>query len=386
MKRIVFNIYAVFLLIPLAFASEAQNINKFAFEFYKSMQGEQEGENLVFSPYYLYKVLGDLQFCLDGEISKQIGKVLQNSNADSSSGELEDNDVLKSATSLWLASSQALNTGFVKYSSETLALDIFGEDLQNAESLKEKIFAWAKSKPDILGKDCEMLRDISFSENLAAVLLSISSFDAKWKVPFDRRNTRAKTFFYGEDLSQKAEIDFMYRYSRDIAYEQTEKFQLAKVPYEGDKYSMVFIKPRPSGDLNTIDGDVFSNLLQILRDSEFTYGEIHLPKFSIKKSLDCISALKKMGIDFSRPVKAKFFSSDKSWLFLGKFFSSCLIELDEVSTKVKSVNYADFVWGGVSLNLNSPFMFFIVENESGAIIYMGKFCKPEASQIKDAKK
>lgn len=71
---------------------------------------------------------------------------------------------------------------------------------------------------------------------------------------------------------------------------------------------------------------------------------------------------------------------------MGKFFNTSLIELDEVSTKVKSVNYADFVWGGVSLNLNSPFMFFIVENESGAIIYMGKFCKPEASQIKDAKK
>lgn len=376
MKKILLNICAMLAFVTPSVANEAQNINRFAFDFYKSMQTECGGENVLFSPYYIYKTLGDLQFCTEGELSKQIAKVLQNSNGIGSSGKLEDKDVLKSATSLWLESSQPLNEGFAKYSSEKLALDVFSENLKNAESLKEKIFAWAKSKPEILGKDCDMLGAVNFSENLGAVLLSISSFDAKWKVPFDKTKTRAGTFFYGKDLSESAKIDFMWRLSDDIAYADTEKFQFARIPYEGEKYSMVLVKARKGGDLDSIGRSDFDNFLQLLRDTRFTYGKIYLPKFSIKKPLDCASILKKMGLDFSQPAKARFFQSDKTTLLLGKFFTSCLMEVDEVSTKVKSLNSADMPFGVANLNLNSPFMFFIVENESDAIIYMGKFCKP----------
>lgn len=359
-----------------SFANEARNINRFAFDFYKSMQSEVGGENVLFSPYYIYKTLGDLQFCAEGGFKEQIGKVLQNSGGGASLDEFEDKELLKSASSLWVAASEPLNDGFVKYSSEKLALDVFSENLQDADSLRAKILDWAKSKPQILGKDCDMLGAVNFSENLGAVLLSISSFDAKWKVPFDKRKTREGTFFYGKDLSESAKIDFMWRFSNDIAYADTENFQFARIPYEGEKYSMVVVKARKGGDLDSIGQGEFDNFLKMLRDTRFTYGKIYLPKFSIKKPLDCASILKKMGLDFSQPAKARFFQSDKSSLLLGKFFTSCLMEVDEVSTKVKSLNSADMPFGVANLNLNSPFMFFIVESESGAIIYMGKFCKP----------
>ena len=197
MKKILLNICAMLAFVTPSFANEAQNINRFAFDFYKSMQTECGGENVLFSPYYIYKTLSDLQFCAEGGFKEQISKVLQNSGGGAPLDKFEDSNVLKSASSLWVEGSEPLNEGFVKYSSEKLALDVFSENLQNAESLKEKIFAWAKSKPEILGKDCDMLGAVNFSENLGAVLLSISSFDAKWKVPFDKTKTRAGTFFYG---------------------------------------------------------------------------------------------------------------------------------------------------------------------------------------------
>ena len=52
-----------------AIAHDAQKINKLAFDLYKSVHSEIKGENLVLSPYYLYRILGDLQFCFEGDLS-----------------------------------------------------------------------------------------------------------------------------------------------------------------------------------------------------------------------------------------------------------------------------------------------------------------------------
>ena len=397
MKKILLYICAVFVFVPLALASEAQKINKLAFDLYKSMQSEGEGENLVFSPYYLYRILGDLQFCFEGDLSEQIGKVLQNSGVDNRDflKSLENKDYLKSASSLWANSGKALNKEFLKDASEKIGLEVFCENLKNREPLKEKIRTWVNSRSDILGDDCDtvansMLQKINLSDETAALLMSISGFDAEWKVRFDKEETELGTFHYGENLSEKGEVYFMQREGADISLTSGEHFDFALIPYKGKSYSMVFAKPKGNVNLSELTQEEFEKSLLELCEQQAkgkSNKKIYLPKFDIKNSINYASLLKKLGIDISGFYESKIYLGKDKKLKIDQFLDFTHIVVDELSTKVRNMEVImTFFCTPEVLKLDEPFMFFIVENESGAIIYMGKFCKPEASQIKDAKK
>ena len=382
MKKILLYICAVFVLVPLAFASEAQKINKLAFDLYKSMQSEGEGENLVFSPYYLYKILGDLQFCFEGDLREQIAKVLQNSSADNRDflKSLENKNYLKSTSALWLDSAKALDNDFLKVVSKKLGLEVLPESFADMILLKEKIRAWVKSKADIYAGKESLIESMDFSPE-GALLLSVSKFESEWETPFNKSETKLGTFIYGKDLSQTAKIDFMHRKGRKIAYASNERFQFGSLNYAGGKYSVIFAKARLGTDIDSLSQVDFEEMQKGLTKSEGEV-EIYLPKFAFKSTLGYIPTLKKLGLDFSKPCKSKLFLSSDALLYIDNFLSDTLIEIDEKSTKVVSETVFTSAYGSGSpefapvLNLNEPFMFFIVENKSGAIIYMGKFCNP----------
>lgn len=394
MKKILLYICAVFVLVPLAFASEAQKINKLAFDLYRSMHSESEGENLVFSPYYLYKILGDLQFCFEGDLSEQIAKVLQNSGADNRNflKSLENKNYLKSASSLWANSGKALNKEFLKDASEKIGLEVLCENLQDADPLKEKIFAWVNSRSDILGDDCDtvansMLQKINLSDETAALLMSISGFDADWEVRFDKEETELGTFHYGENLSEKGEVYFMQREGADISLTSGEHFDFASIPYKGKSYSMVFARPKRNVVLSDLTQEEFEKSLLELGEQQAkgkSNKKIYLPKFDIKNSINYVSLLKKLGIDISGFYESKIYLGKDKKLKIDQFLDFTHIVVDELSTKVRNMEVIMTVFCTPEvLKLDEPFMFFIVENKSGAIIYMGRFCKPQTMEKKN---
>ena len=373
---------------------EAQKVNKLAFDLYKSVQAEGEGENLVFSPYYLYRILGDLQFCSEGDLSEQIGKVLQNSGADNREflKSLENKDYLKSASSLWANSSRELNKKFLKDASEKIGLEVLCENWKNEEPLREKIFAWVNSRSDILGDDCDilvnaMLQNLNLSDESAAVLMSISGFDADWKVPFDKEETKLGTFHYGENLSEKGEVYFMQREGADISLTSGEHFDFALIPYKGKSYSMVFAKPKGNVNLSELTQEEFEKSLLELGEQQAkgkSNSKIYLPKFDIKISINYASFLKNLGIDIYSFNESKIYLGKDKNLKIEQFLDFTHIVVDELSTKVRNMEVVVMYFCTPEvLRLDEPFMFFIVENKSGAIIYMGRFCKPQTMKKKN---
>ena len=370
---------------PCAIANEAQKINKLAFDLYKSIRAEGEGENLVYSPYYLYRILGDLQFCFEGDLSEQIAKVLQNSAIDNREflKSLENKDYLKSASALWIDSAKALDSDFLKLVSEKLALEVLPENFIDKSLLRGKIRAWVKSKADIYAGKESLIESMDFNPDMGALLLSVSKFESDWETPFNKSETKLGTFIYGEKLSQTAKINFMHRKGGDIAYASNERFQFGALNYAGGKYSIIFAKAKQGADVDSLSQADFEEMQKELTKSEGEV-EIYLPKFTFKSTLEYVPSLKKLGLDLDRFHKTKLYLANDAMLRIDNFLSDTRIEMDEKSTRVVNEIIVSSLYGiGDSLpkpapvlNLNEPFMFFIVENESGAIIHMGKFCNP----------
>ena len=188
----------------------------------------------------------------------------------------------------------------------------------------------------------------------------------------------------GENLSEKGEVYFMQREGADISLTSGEHFDFALIPYKGKSYSMVFAKPKRNVALSDLTQGEFEKSLLELEEQQakpMSNSKIYLPKFYIQISINYASFLKNLGIDLYGFNESKIYLGKDKNLKIEQFLDFTHIVVDELSTKVRHIEAIIQVFCTPKvLKLDEPFLFFIVENKSGAIIYMGRFCKPQAME------
>ena len=108
--------------------------------------------------------------------------------------------------------------------------------------------------------------------------------------------------------------------------------------------------------------------------------KLSLPKFKIESELSLKEAIMRMGYsemfsdkaDFSRMTSSKRIKIDN-------ILHKTLIEIDEEKTKAAALTEVYLLLIGeprkVEFNANHPFLFFIMDNRTKAILFMGRYVK-----------
>ncbi|WP_437747532.1 serpin family protein [Sorangium sp. So ce1504] len=163
-------------------------------------------------------------------------------------------------------------------------------------------------------------------------------------------------------------------------YGEGDGYAAVEMPYDGDELSMVLVLP---SDIEAFDEGLDSARLDgVLGSLEPRNVTIELPIFRVESTFDLIPPLKDMG------MTAAFGDADFSGidgqggLFISGVVHKAFVSVDEVGTEAAAATAVILDESGppepAAIRFDRPFFFFIRDNATSAILFVGRVADPSA--------
>ena len=369
-------------------------MDAFSADLYKNLAREQG--NLVLSPYSVGVALAMARAGAVGETQKQMDTVLHAALAiDLNAGfnaldqaltkrpgkfkvgdgtlELE----LATANRLWGEKDTAFEAAFL----DTLARD-YGAGMQvvdyktAAESARRTINDWVAFRTKDRIKD--LIPQGVLDAQTRLVLTNAIYLKASWLVPFNDAVRGSFHLANGSDV----QVDLMSR-NGNLAYGAGDGFQAVRLPYAGG-LSMVLIVPdasRLSSFERGLDGAALRRIASGLSSTQVI---LSMPKFSFRSQSQLKDALSELGMPLAFTDRADFSGMTKQEsLEIAAVIHQAFIAVDEKGTEAAAAtavvaSLTSAPQRQVELKIDRPFLFLIQDDETGAILFMGRVADPRA--------
>ena len=295
-------------------------------------------------------------------------------------GDLDGSTECLIANSLWTDPEGMIREDFIGKCQGIFDAQVFSQDL-SAPSVVPAVNSWVsehtnKMIPSILSKP--------FNENAALLLVNALYLKNTWETEFDPNNTYLRGFYH--QGSDKESMDFLNAGFVTFPYLQSETAQGAVLPYDDGRLAFFALMPEEGAELevwlNSLDGDAFTQLLESRRDTEFL--TLALPKFEAEWSGQLQDILSALGLDlaFDDTGLADFslLGDNPNGYFLSQVIHAAKIEVNEQGTEAAAATVVEAVGGsaappetGVTLIFDRPFLYGIVDLQTGVPLFLGTF-------------
>ncbi len=380
---------------------KAQNINlsrseqeildaqkDFSVNFFKSVYASEDAKkNILVSPLSMSMAFSMVANGAEGETLAEITRALG-----FSSGELEEvNNLNKTllrrlpsmdsgttvaiANSVWANEGELFNSDFSKtvagdYNAESQSVDLYSESGMHA------INEWANSKTN--GMVPKVL-----DEPLKALFAICNSlyFEGKWSVEFDPEKTRRESFNNADGstsqvymMHQSTELEC---YFENLNGDQSreEGRQVIRKSYGAGAYLMTLVLPSVNETLsemvNSIDATTLRSWESRLSDRQIYLG---IPRFEYEYGRDDFKdQMCALGIVKAFQPDAELPAILQHGVMLDKVIQKSKIKVDESGAKVATTTVVSGIDIGQprSVTFDRPFMYYISEQSTGAILFMG---------------
>ena len=382
-----------------------ESTQKFSFAFYRELLKNEThaDENLFFSPLSLHFGLSMTALGAKDETQKQMLDVLHLEKL-TKAEKLRfrefgkyfryDNRLLvySMTNRLWHDPASTIRPAFQKELTDYFDTTITPMNLKKQPEASRKAINKAIAQ-DTNQKIRDLLPPGFITKDTELILANAMIFRGKWASPFKKENTRPEPFFLA-DGTQKETLMMRQPHQVFFIY-QEETFQAVSLPYyTGTKNkplpeskrrstSMIILLPNEKTDLPALEEKLTSELWEkITKNMKQKYVDLKLPKFRVDTRLDLNPCLQRLGItEAFVPQKADFTGIfDTGLLFLQKAIHGAFVDVDEEGTEavagtVSSLNYYGMD-KPIIFHADHPFLFFIHDDTTGAILFMGRFVSP----------
>lgn len=370
----------------------------FALDLYAQLK-TQDG-NLFFSPHSISSALAMTYAGARGETAAQMEKVLhfapgggeahaafevlqRRLDAVQAHGDVQ----LAVANSLWPQKDYPFLPDFlelvkVRYDAGITPLDFAG----NAEGARTTINRWVE------GKTREKIQDLIAPGNLdpltRLVLVNAIHFKGSWAGRFDADRTEEADFHVAADSTVKVP---MMAQTRKFPLAEMDGGQVLKLPYAGGDLSMLVVLPREKDGLAALEAG-----LSLERLAEWTSRlaerevRVLLPKFKLTWGVAELNRnLMALGMaDAFDDSRADFSGMDgrMGWLYIGLVLHKAFVEVNEEGTEAAAATAVVMKARSmhpsppVEFRADHPFLFLIQEEETGAILFMGRVEDPSKAE------
>jgi serpin B len=388
-------------------AAAAAEMNDFGFDLLRNLDANG---NLVASPTSIALALGMIRPGARGQTAAEMDKVLHAFGADGQESEIRamleelasQNVFLKDDGSVITSPDPAKDAPTVELSVADEAF--IQNDLQvepayldsltsaynagvalvdyknNTEAARLLINQWASDQTR--GRIPNILQQGDIDGSTRLVLVNAIYLKAAWDTEFDPSQTanRAFTTAGGKTVQVPTmAIDAKYEYAAGAGY------QAIDLPYAMNGLSMTVIVPDDMASF--IGGLSDSQLKAILGAESEAEVDLQLPKFSIETRVGLADVLSGMGMGVAFDPNAADFSgiTTQEPLYVGAVIHQANIDVVEKGTTAAAVTAVVMEAGAapvqprkVTFHVDKPFLYFIHDNRSGAVLFMGRVDDPSA--------
>lgn len=214
------------------------------------------------------------------------------------------------------------------------------------------------------------------SQRTGFLVTSACAFEATWRdSPTSLRGRRAMKFHPSD--SEAISVDGLSWHGQ-ILCAANDGVEAVRLPYRGDRTSLLVILPNPDKTVAQVVGELNSeSFSRLFRDMNAQTATVELPKFAISSSLDLVRFLEANGAELAC-FPGDRFPSFAPGCHLTQVAHATRIEVDERGTRAASASAA--VGGGFggskTITVNRPFLFFICESSTEAILFAGICTRP----------
>ena len=219
-------------------------------------------------------------------------------------------------------------------------------------------------------------------ETLLALVNAIY-FNAPWAFPFDEQDTEPGPFTLLDGT--EVEVPLMHE-TELLGYAEGDQYQAVELDYNGNDLSMVVILPS-SGAFEAVNSRLSPAFIsQLIGDLSRENVILTLPKFTVEWSDVLNDTLAGLGMpDAFNSSVADFSGIDgRRVFFIGAVIHKAFVSVDEAGTEAAAATAVIMVGSApgyqptyYEVNVDRPFLFFIRDKETQAILFFGRVVHPK---------
>lgn len=372
----------------------AQKNNKFAFNLYQKVTQKTNG-NIFFSPYSISAALAMTYAGADGSNAVEMAKTMNfdvnepyfhygfgaysKRLLDNAEGQVE----LAIANQLWGEKEYALQEEFVSINQHAYQAALKPVDFMSQPDKERLVInSWVADKTKDRIKD--LLGEGSITSDTRLVLTNAIYFKGDWLNEFDEKQTRDRAFKVR--VTEEIKTPFMHS-SSSLPYWENKDMQMVMLPYKGQKQSMVVVLPKEAANMPLVEQQIATSQIAKAVSAKPTLVNLAIPKFKFTLNLGVKDYLKSMGMEEAFAKGANFSKmTPTNDLWISDVVHKAFIEIDEKGSEAAAATAVimttestmpDVAPVPKEFTADHPFLIYIVDNETRAILFMGRVAKPE---------
>jgi serpin B len=384
-------------------------VNGLSVDLYKKLASQEKG-NLFFSPYSISDALamtyGGARGATAAEMAKTLYFPAEQLTLHKSFSEFNNNleaiqkkgDIkIDTANAVWLQSDFANDPvwGYFKCKADYLQSlkdyyksglnQVDYRDTSKSAFIRDTINAWVEQKTNNKIKNLIPL-DVP-DQDTRLILVNAIYFKGTWQDEFNKKNTKPMPFYLHDNETKEAQM--MYQRA-SFQYAEDKDVQVLTMPYEGYDLSMTIILPKEKNGLAAVENGLTTEKLSKMVNIRICEVDVYLPKFKLESEFTLNDTLKKMGMPLAFDGNNADFSGMADFppgyhLYISKVIHKAFVDVYEEGTEaaaatmvsVNSSSSASFDEPKI-FRADHPFIFLIKDNKTGAILFLGRYVKPES--------
>jgi serine protease inhibitor len=362
--------------------------NKFSFDIFKEIASEEGDTNIFISPLSMSYALGMTYNGANGQTEQAMREVLgygdltdqeinvSYKNLTEALISLDPEVVFEIANSIWYRLGFSVLDEFITVNRDYFDAEVSGLDF-NDPGACDIINNWISQKTH--EKIKEVLKP-PIDPTTVMFLVNAIYFNGTWTYEFDPDST-TEAYFFPDGISHIT-VDMM-RQSNVFPRYFNDEFQAVSLPYGDAGYCMTIFLPRLDQSLDDLiaqfNQDNWDDWLARFSEDTVIFS---MPKFKFGYGLklnDALTALG-MGIAFDDGLADFTGINPLGNLFISRVIHKAFVQVDEKGTEAAAVTVVEVGFTSVGpeqhMTVDRPFVFVIHEENTGAILFMGKVVNP----------
>ncbi len=379
-------------------ATLVEGNSAFAFNLYQALKEEADG-NLFYSPHSLSLALAMTYAGARGETEEQMADTLEftlpqnrlhpafNSldlelarRGEGAEGRDGEGFRLNIANAIWGQKDYQFLSQFLDLLAENYGAGLRVLDFVGApEESRITINNWVSDQTE--GRIEDLIPPGLIDALTRLVLTNAIYFNAAWQFPFLEELTENGPFF----LTDGGEVTVpMMSQVGLFGYTEGSDYQAIELLYDGGELSMVILLPE-AGNFETFESSLDTQqVAEIIGEIETRQVTLTMPKFEFESEFSLGETLSAMGMPIAFSGAADFSGmTGNRELFIADVVHKAFVSVDEAGTEAAAASAVVMPISmppepPVEVTVNHPFIFFIYDIETGAILFVGRVVDPSA--------